>query len=128
MAGKPAAQIVTLEKLLAGRSAEVRKWTRALRKIVRGAVPQSYERCYKGWNVVAFARAPGMKMNDMFCGLSPLKDSVGLYFHAGAKLPDPEGLLRGSGKSMRHVKVRSDRDIRRAAIRRLVRAAYRGRR
>lgn len=63
-------------------------------------------------------------MSQMFCGVSPLKDSVGVYFSHGRKLPDPHGLLQGTGKGMQHVKIRTTADIRPAALKRLIRAAY----
>ena len=124
MAGKPAAQIVSFEALLKGRTPQVRKWARALRKIVKSAAPKAAERGYKGWNVLVFAPTREMKMKEMFCGISPHKDTVGLYFHHGVKLPDPRKILEGAGKGMRQVKIRSDADLRPAAIKPLVRAAY----
>ena len=63
-------------------------------------------------------------MSTMFCGIMPLKDSVSLYFLQGAKLPDPDGLLAGTGKGMRHVKIRDWKQIRPTANKKLVRAAY----
>lgn len=124
MAGKPAAQIVSFETLLKGRTPQVRRWARALRKMVKTAAPRAAERGYKGWNVLVFAPTKEMKMKEMFCGISPHKDTVGLYFHHGAKLPDPKKILEGAGKGMRQVKIRSDKDLRAAAIKPLVRAAY----
>lgn len=43
----------------------------------------------------------------------------------GAHLPDPAGLLEGTGKNMRHVKIRSAEQFaeRRAALRALIEAA-----
>lgn len=125
MAGKPAAQIVSFEALLKGRTPQVRKWARALRKIVEAAAPRAAERGYKGWNVLVFAPTKEMKMKEMFCGISPHKDTVSLYFMKGARLPDPHKVLEGAGKGMRHVKIRSDADLRPATIKPLVHAAYR---
>ena len=124
MAAKPAAQIVRFEALLKGRAPQVRKWARALRKIVKSAAPRAAERGYKGWNVLVFAPNREMKMKEMFCGISPHKDTVSLYFMRGAKLPDPHGILEGTGKGMRHLKIRGDKDLRPAAIKPIVRAAY----
>ena len=49
--------------------------------------------------------------------------NVGLFF--GALLDDPEGLLEGSGKRMRHVKVIPEREPNAAALAALIDAAYR---
>ena len=48
--------------------------------------------------------------------------SIG-FFH-GAALPDPSGLLEGSGKRMRHVKLRPGRDLDEDALSALIAAAY----
>jgi hypothetical protein len=49
--------------------------------------------------------------------------SIG-FFH-GAELDDPAGLLEGSGKRMRHVKLRWGEPVDEAAVRALIAAAYR---
>jgi hypothetical protein len=45
------------------------------------------------------------------------------FFH-GAALPDPARLLQGSGKSMRHVKLRSETATNARALSSLIEAAY----
>jgi hypothetical protein len=45
------------------------------------------------------------------------------FFH-GAALPDPARILQGSGKFMRHVKLRPGTAVNAAALRRLIDAAY----
>lgn len=45
-------------------------------------------------------------------------------FFEGASLPDPEGLLEGQGKRMRHVKLRSPADLDRRGLLELIVAAY----
>jgi hypothetical protein len=45
------------------------------------------------------------------------------FFH-GAALPDPERLLQGTGKRMRHVKLRRGTVIDEAALSRLIDSAY----
>ncbi len=49
---------------------------------------------------------------------------VNVGFFQGAALPDPAGLLQGTGKFMRHVKLRPGIPINAAALRRLIDAAY----
>jgi hypothetical protein len=49
---------------------------------------------------------------------------VNLGFFRGAELPDPQGLLEGTGKFMRHVKLRPDRDLDAAALTNLIESAY----
>jgi hypothetical protein len=50
---------------------------------------------------------------------------VNVGFFRGAELPDPDGLLQGTGRFMRHVKLRPGQAVNEAALERLVQAAYR---
>jgi hypothetical protein len=49
---------------------------------------------------------------------------VNVGFFRGAELADPAGLLEGTGKFMRHVKLRPDRPVDAAALAALIKAAY----
>ena len=49
---------------------------------------------------------------------------VNVGFFQGAGLPDPARLLQGTGKRMRHVKLRSGTAIDAESIRMLIEAAY----
>lgn len=49
---------------------------------------------------------------------------VNIGFFQGASLPDPAGLMQGSGRYMRHVKARPDARPDPDALRALIRAAY----
>jgi hypothetical protein len=50
---------------------------------------------------------------------------VNVGFFRGASLKDPAGLLEGSGKRMRHVKLRWGEPVNEAALTALIEAAYR---
>ena len=45
-------------------------------------------------------------------------------FYNGAFLPDPAALLQGSGKRMRHVKLRAGQELDEVALARLISASY----
>jgi hypothetical protein len=49
---------------------------------------------------------------------------VNVGFFQGASLPDPDRLLLGAGKRMRHVKLAPETPAAAAALRRLIEAAY----
>lgn len=49
---------------------------------------------------------------------------VNVGFFRGAELLDPAGLLQGTGRFMRHVKLRPDRDVNANALTRLIETAY----
>jgi hypothetical protein len=56
--------------------------------------------------------------------VNAFRDHVNVGFFFGALLDDPAGLLEGTGKRGRHVKLRPGRDVDSAALARLVDAAY----
>jgi hypothetical protein len=49
---------------------------------------------------------------------------VNVGFFRGAELADPAGLLEGTGRFMRHVKLRPAEDVDATALKRLIHAAY----
>ncbi len=59
-----------------------------------------------------------------FAYVNVFKAHVNVGFFRGAELPDPECLLEGSGKFMRHVKVMPQSKIDAAALSKLIERAY----
>ena len=59
-----------------------------------------------------------------FAYVNAFKAHVNVGFFRGAELSDPKGLLEGTGKYMRHVKLRPDREVDAAALVTLINAAY----
>lgn len=94
----------------------------ALREIVLEEAPDAIEKVYRNHpSAVWFGSGP--KMKDMFCYIATARSHVNLGFCRGALLADPNHVLEGEGKVMRHVKFRSERDVERAFVRRYIRAA-----
>jgi hypothetical protein len=52
------------------------------------------------------------------------KKHVNIGFYNGAALPDPQSLLEGSGKRMRHLKVKLGEDVDARAVSALIKSAY----
>lgn len=59
-----------------------------------------------------------------FAYVNVFKAHVNVGFFRGAELSDPHGLLEGTGKRMRHVKLRPEGGVDAAALSRLIHAAY----
>jgi hypothetical protein len=59
-----------------------------------------------------------------FAYVNVFKAHVNVGFFRGAELADPAGLLEGSGKYMRHVRLRTESDIDATALRALIETAY----
>jgi hypothetical protein len=59
-----------------------------------------------------------------FAYVNAFKAHVNVGFFRGAEISDPERLLEGAGKFMRHVKLRPESDVDVAALTRLIETAY----
>ena len=59
-----------------------------------------------------------------FCYVNVFTAHVNVGFFLGAELTDPEGLLEGKGKFMRHVKLRPDSEVSDSALKKLIRLSY----
>ena len=81
----------------------LRKIAEALRQLILDVDPRLSESIK--WGKPTFERA------GKVCYLAAIKDYVSLGFFNGAALTDPDGIIEGTGKKMRHVKVRDLNDI-----------------
>ena len=59
-----------------------------------------------------------------FAYVNAFKAHVNVGFFRGAELADPERLLEGTGKFMRHVKLRPECDVDATTLRKLIETAY----
>ena len=59
-----------------------------------------------------------------FAYVNAFKAHVNVGFFRGAELSDPNGLLEGTGKFMRHVKLRTEGDVDTTALSKLIDTAY----
>ena len=59
-----------------------------------------------------------------FAYVNAFKDHVNVGFFRGAEIADPKGLLVGTGRLMRHVKLSPEADVDTAALMKLIQTAY----
>jgi hypothetical protein len=109
-----------IDRLLAERSPEIQAVARALREVIRSELPGGVEQVDFGNKLIAFGHS--MKMRDLLFAVIPHTAHVNLQLADGVELPDPTGIVEGTGKRIRHVKLRSLGDVGRADVRALVRA------
>ncbi|NQD36370.1 DUF1801 domain-containing protein [Permianibacter sp. IMCC34836] len=60
-----------------------------------------------------------------FAYVNVFRAHVNVGFFLGAELADPHGLLEGTGKFMRHVKLKPENEVNAAALHLLIETAYR---
>jgi hypothetical protein len=97
---------------------ELRKVARALRNFVKRIVPGVKE-TVNAWGI------PTFEASNAFCFYMVGKNHVTFGFHFGTSLKDPERLLEGTGKNIRHVKLRTVAELEQKGLPGLVLAAAR---
>jgi hypothetical protein len=108
-AAEAAAQVAALEadvdRLLSEHPPQIQAIERALRVTIRSAFPAAVEQVDFGNKLIAFGRS--MKVRGLLFAIIAHRDWVNLQLADGTVLPDPDGLVEGTGKRIRHVKIRS---------------------
>jgi hypothetical protein len=94
-----------VDRLLSEHTPELQAIERALRSTIRTAFPAAIEQVDFANKLIAFGRS--MKIRGLLFAIIAHKSHVNLQLADGADLPDPQGLIEGTGKRIRHVKIRS---------------------
>ena len=94
-----------VDRLLGEHPPELQASERALRATIRTAFPEAIEQVDFANKLIAFGRS--MKIRGLLFAIIAHKAHVNLQLADGALLPDPAGLIEGTGKRIRHVKIRS---------------------
>ena len=114
--GKSAKEWIDL--YLDTKPAELRDVAEKLRKSMKKTVKSAKE-SVNSWKI------PTYEFNGPMCFFMVGKYHVTFGFLRGTSLPDPAGLLEGTGKNLRHVKLRTAEDLQEPAVRKLIEAAAR---
>ncbi len=102
-------------------SAEVQAIALKLRQLVLEIVPEAIEQVDRPGKLLGYGFKPTYK--DTICVIMPLKAAVNLGFPRGTELPDPGGLLVGTGKRARHVKITAIQEAGQPDLRKLIEAS-----
>jgi hypothetical protein len=94
----------------------------ALREIILEESPDATESIYQVYTVAIWFGFSD-KMKDMFCYIATNAGHINLGFPRGSTLPDPNRVMEGEGKAMRHIKFRTLQDLERPFVRRYIQAA-----
>lgn len=63
------------------------------------------------------------KLSDAFCHIPIYDNHLNLGFNEGTLLTDPQGLLQGTGKLIRHLPIKKTEDYRKGAVQKLIEEA-----
>ena len=94
-----------VDRLLAEHPPERQAIERALRATIRAEFPGAMEQVDFSNKLIAFGRS--MKIRGLLFALIAHQSHVNLQLADGADLPDPDHRIEGTGKRIRHIKIRS---------------------
>ncbi len=112
-----------LDDLLDKYTPEVAAAARQCLKKIRARLPGATQLVYDTYNALGVGFGPSEKASDVIFSIVLYPRYVTLFFLQGVGLPDPERLLQGDGKVVRHIKLESPADLDKPAIRKLMAVA-----
>ena len=111
----------TVNEFLASYGPDIRRLAMKARSLIRKVVPGVQEQVDTSAKIIGYGFGP--KYADLICVLMPTKAGVNLGFYRAVELPDPKGILEGTGKLHRHVKLKAEADLDSPAVRAMLKAA-----
>src|SRR6476469_1081427 len=85
----------------------IAKLTRSCRSVIRKRYPSAIELVYDNYNALAIGYSPTEKTSEFVFSLAVYARGLNLYFMYGRSLPDPNGLLQGSGTQGAFIRLES---------------------
>ena len=98
----PAKQLASFIAKFAPTNAKV---IRDARAILRKRMPAANELVYDNYNFFVIGYSPTERPSDCIVSIAAGANGVGLSFYYGSTIPDPHGILLGSGSQNRFVRL-----------------------
>ncbi len=76
---------------------------RAVLAKMRARLPGAVELVYDNYNALVIGFGPTERASEALFSIALYPRWINLFFLQGAKLPDPQRMLKGSGKQVRHI-------------------------
>jgi hypothetical protein len=96
---------------------------RSVRRVLRNRFRTAHELAYDNYNFFVIGYSPTERPSDAIVSLAAGANGVGVCFIHGASLPDPGGVLFGSGRQTRFIRVPSVEILKRREVEALFSAA-----
>ena len=126
MSKKPIASGAAAAKQLAGfinkYPSPMAQNIRAVRKKIRARLKGANEFVYAG-RVLVIGYCPRLKPGEVIMSFAAYERWINLYFFEGGTLPDPDGILKGSGNVVRHIRLEKPDDFDRPVVQAIIDAA-----
>jgi hypothetical protein len=112
-----------LQGLIDKYTPEIATLARACLKKMRTKLPGAVQLIYDNYNALAIGFGPSDRASDAIFSIVLYPRWVTLFFLQGAGLPDPNKILKGSGKVVRHIVLAAAEDLDKPAIQALMTVA-----
>jgi hypothetical protein len=96
-----------LDSFIAKYSPEVASVARKALRWMRKKFPRAFVLVYDNYNALAIGFGPTERASDAVFSIALFPRWVNLFFLQGVGLPDPNKLLKGSGKQVRSIRLES---------------------
>jgi hypothetical protein len=91
-----------------------------MRRLLRKRLPTAHEVVYEYSDCFVISYSPNERGYEGVLAVRASAKGVELYFNSGKALPDPDKLLRGSGKLARFIHMEGASTLKRPAVARLI--------
>ena len=109
-----------LDAIIASRSPQMAKLTKAVLGKLRPRFPGAAELVYDKRNALVIGFCPDERASNVINSIAVYTNWINLYFFEGDTLPDPDGLLQGTGHTVRNIRITSAADLDRPAVKALM--------
>jgi hypothetical protein len=116
----PAAQ---LESFIDRFSPEIAAEARTALQTMRVRLPGAVEMVYDNYYALVVGFCPVERASEVIASIAIYPRWMNLCFFCGNRLPDPQKLLRGSGRIARHVRLKDAKTLDDPAVKTLIKGA-----
>jgi hypothetical protein len=112
-----------LSGCLAKYTPEIETFAKAVRTGTRARLPGATELVYDNYNALAIGYSPSERVSEAIFSIALYPRWVSLFFLQARGLRDPDGVLQGGGKVVRHIVLQRPDDLDLPAIQDLMQQA-----
>ena len=118
MSAEESGEAVAFDRYLEEKRPAVAAIARSLRATVLAWFPDAVETFDPADGLLAIGRGPSIRQSCF--AIIPHSAHVNLQLADGVDLPNPDGRIEGTGKRVRHIRIRSEDDARSVPVRQAI--------
>jgi len=110
-----------LAAYIAPHPAEVQPLIRQARSLILSVMPDTVEQLDPSIPMIAYGI--DRTYRGLICSITIFKSYINIMLAQGASLADPQGILKGSGKKARHIRISAPSDLEDPGVKEMLQAA-----